>query len=149
MFLLAKEQRNKNFQGYKMTWTLAYSIRTLLLSLFNYNNNNDNFISKLLVYIGYYHIVFMFRLSPCSGDLVHQVWVVQWSEPWLCGLGFKWVVKNGWWIGFLPGISSHFCRINCSINSFCSLSTFCKASCCTRNLIIKRKDNKMLLMIWT
>ena len=28
---------------------------------------------KLLVYIGYYHIVFMFRLSSCSGDLVHQV----------------------------------------------------------------------------
>ena len=104
---------------------------------------------KLLVYIGYYHIVFMFRLSSCSGDLVHQVWVVHWWEPWLCGLGFKWAVKNGWWIGFLPGISSHFCRINCSINSFCSLSTFCKASCCTRNLIIKWKENKMLLMIWT
>lgn len=32
------------------------------------------------------------------------------------------------------GSKNHFWRINCSVNSFCSLSTFCNASCWTRNL---------------
>ena len=71
-----------------MTWTLAYSIAInniiititvitiiiIIIIIILVIIIMIILFQKLLVYIGYYHIVFMFRLSPCSGDLVRQEW---------------------------------------------------------------------------